>query len=280
MSERIRRASGLLGLKARKYAIAASAAFRERTAYRGSFLGSVLSYGLFVFVFSQIWNTVYSGRSDIDGYGRAQMIWYFIVAEIPGMSFAGVFWSLSQDMKSGQVSYLVSRPYSFVLFSYAQGAGKAFANCAILFVEGIVLGLLLAGSPQLAGGWATLGQMVGLLASLALAGSVYFLMNLAIAMTAFWIEENTAFFWIFQKLALIVGTFIPIELLPAAAQGVAWCSPFPAMSYAPAKLLSSWPGSEGELAILGYQGAWAIAAALLCQGIYASGRSRLTVNGG
>jgi ABC-2 type transport system permease protein len=267
-------------LKARKYAIAASAAFRERTIYRGSFLGSALSYALFVFVFAQIWKTVYAGRADIDGYGKAQMIWYFIVAEIPGMSFAGCFWTLSQDMKSGQVAYLLSRPYSFVLFSYAQGAGKAFANCVLLFAEGAILGLLLAGSPPLAPGWAAGWQALGLLVSLVLAGSVYFLMNLAIAMTAFWIEENTAFFWIFQKLALIVGTFIPIELLPAAARGAAWLSPFPAMSYAPAKILSSWPGDGGALALLGYQAAWAIGAALLCHGIYASGRSRLTVNGG
>jgi ABC-2 type transport system permease protein len=267
---------GRVRLKARKYAIAASSALRERTAYRGSFLGSALAYGLFVFVFSRIWDTVYAGMSDIDGYGRTQMIWYFIVAEIPGMAFSGTFWSLSQDMKSGQVAYLLSRPYSYVAYSYAQGSGKAFANCILLFAEGIVLGFLTAGPPSLASPW----QVPCLLCALVLAGSVYYLMNLAIAMTAFWVEENTAFFWIFQKLALIIGTFIPIELLPKAAQSAAWFSPFPAMSYAPAKLLASWPGGGGALALLGYQAAWTIVAALACQGIYALGRSRLTANGG
>lgn len=128
-------------------------------------------------------------------------------------------------MKSGQVAYLVIRPYDFVGFSYAQGAGKA-------------------------------------LAAIALAGGVQFFLQLAIAMTAFCVEENAAFFWIFQKLVLVVGTLMPLEFLPQAAQRAAWWSPFPAMSYAPARLASVWEGGA------------------VCRAIYGLARSRLTVNGG
>jgi ABC-2 type transport system permease protein len=276
MSGSERRAFRGLRMKARKYAVAASVSFRERTAYGGSFLGTALAYALFVFVFSRIWGTVYAGRADIDGYTRAQMIWYFIVAELPGMALSGVFWSLSQDMKSGQVAYLLSRPYSFVLYSYALGAGKALANGPILLAIGCALGFLTAGPPPLS----SAGQGAGLVLGLLLAGSIYYLLNLAIAMTAFWVEENAAFFWIFQKLALVAGTLVPIELLPGAARRAAWLTPFPAMSYAPAKLLAAWPGTGGALGLLGYQAAWALLAALACQAIYALGRSRLRVNGG
>jgi ABC-2 type transport system permease protein len=263
-------------LKARKYAVAASVALRERTAYRGSFFGSALAYAIFVFVFSRIWEAVYAGGRDIDGYGKAQMIWYFIVAEVPAMAFAGSFWSLSLDMKSGQVAYLVSRPYSFLLYNYAQGVGKALINCAYLAIEGVALGFLTAGPPPLA----SAAQVACVLAAIAMAGSVYFILNLTIAMTAFWVEENAAFFWIFQKLALVAGTLVPIELLPAAAQRVAWYSPFPAMSYVPARIFAAWQGGEAALGLLGFQLAWVAIAASACQGVYALARSRLTVNGG
>jgi ABC-type uncharacterized transport system, permease component len=262
--------------KARKYAAAASSALRERIAYRGSYLGSALAYGLFVFVFSRIWASAYSSRAEIDGYGQSQMVWYFIVAELSSFAFSGNFWSLARDMKSGDVAYLLARPYSFVLYNYAQGMGRALGNYALFMVEGAILGLVAVGAPPLG----SLGQALCVVAALALAGSVYFLLSLALAMTAFWIEENSAFYWIFQKLALIVGTLIPIELLPDAAQRVAWCSPFPAISYAPARLFAAWRGSGDAVALLGYQALWLALAAGLCQGVYALGRNKLTVNGG
>jgi ABC-2 type transport system permease protein len=276
MSDIAQRAYLKARLKLRKYAVAASSALRERTAYRGSFLGSAIAYGLFVFVFSRIWASAYSARADIDGYGHAQMVWYFIVAELSSFAFSGSFWSLARDMKSGDVTYLVSRPYSFVLYNYAQGMGRALANCMVLFLEGAVLGLATVGPPPVAG----LGQALCVLVSLFLAGSVYFLLNLELAMTAFWVEENAAFYWIFQKLALIVGTLIPIELLPKAAQAVAWWTPLPSMSYVPARLFCVWPGAEGAIGLLAYQAAWTAAAALTCHGVYALGRGKLTVNGG
>lgn len=276
MSSVAQRAAANARLKARKYALAGLVALRERTTYRGSFLGSALAYGLFVFVFSRIWATAYQGRAEIEGYGQAQMVWYFIVAEFASFAFAGSFWELSRDMKSGEVAYLVSRPYGFVLFNYAQGMGKALANCGVLLAEGALLGLVTVGPPPIA----SAPQAVFALISVALAGSVYFLLNLALAMTAFWVEENAAFFWIFQKLVLVVGTLIPIELLPAAIQRIAWWTPLPAMSYAPARLIAAWPGSGAGAALLGYQAAWAAIAALLCQGVYALGRNKLTVNGG
>jgi ABC-2 type transport system permease protein len=249
---------------------------RERTAYRGSFLGSAIAYGLFVFVFSRIWASAYSDRTDIDGYGHVQMVWYFIVAELSSFAFSGSFWSLARDMKSGDVAYLVSRPYSFVFYSYAQGMGRAVANCMVLLLEGAVLGLLTVGPPPAV----SPGQAFGVLVAMVLAGSVYFLLNLALAMTSFWVEENAAFYWIFQKLALIVGTLIPIELLPAKAQIVAWWTPFPSMSYVPARLFSAWPGDAGAGELLAYQAAWVAFSALLCHCVYALGRDKLTVNGG
>jgi len=276
MKSREDRVAIRLYLKARKYAIAASSALRERTAYRGSFLGSVLSYALFVFVFSRIWGLAFASRADIEGYGRAQMIWYFIVAEIPGFAFGRSFWTLSQDMKSGQVAYLVSRPYSLVGYYFAQGMGRAVANCAFLFAIGIALGLMTAGPLPVA----SLGQALAVLASITMAGGVLFLLQLALAMTAFWVEENAAFYWIFQKLSLVVGTLMPLELLPEAAQKAAWWSPFPAMAYAPARLFVAWSGGAEVARLLGYQAAWLLLSALLCQGVYALGRSRLTVNGG
>jgi ABC-2 type transport system permease protein len=269
-------ALGRLRLKARKYHVAAAVSVRARTAYMGSFLGEALSYALFVFVFSRIWTSAYAGRTELAGYGLGQMIWYFIVAEIPAFGFGRFFSPLAQDVKSGQVAYAMARPYGFVGYNFAQCMGRALADCSVLVVLGTALGLLLAGSvppgPP--------ARAAAVAAAVVAAGCIQFFLQMALAMTAFWAEENTAFYWIYQKLSLIIGTLIPIEFLPEAARRIASWTPFPSLSYAPARLFAAWPGDGAAAAILGTQLAWLAASALLCQGIYALGRARLTVNGG
>jgi ABC-2 type transport system permease protein len=265
-----------LRLKARKYRVAAAVSARERTAYVGGFLGTALSYALFVFVFSRIWRAAYAGRALIAGYGLDQMIWYFIVAEIPAFGFGRFFSTLAEDVKSGQVAYQMARPYGFVGYNLAQGLGKALVDCAAFAAIGCALGLALAG-PIPAGPPA---RVLAAAASVAAAGIIHFLLQLAIAMTAFWAEENEAFFWIYQKLALIAGPLLPIEFLPEAARRIVAWTPFPSISYAPARILAAWPGDGAAAALMGTQLAWLAASALLCQGIYALGRTRLTVNGG
>jgi ABC-2 type transport system permease protein len=98
-------------------------------------------------------------------------------------------------------------------------------------------------------------------------------------MTAFWLEENAAIFWIFQKLALVVGTFLPLEFLPRTVQAVARWTPFPYLSWASARIAVAWSAPEA-LFLLAEQGAWVLAAALLCRAIFAAGRGKITVNGG
>ena len=263
----------------RKYGLAGATGLKTRLAYLGNYAGSILSYGLFVFVFSRIWTAAFESRAGasglIAGYDRATAIWYFIVAEVSVFGFGRFFWRLAEDVKSGQVSYLLGRPYSFVGFHYAESMGPALVDAAIFLAEGLLLGTLLAGPPALLGP----GRAAALILSLLLAGSLQFFLQLAIAMTAFWIEENAAFFWIFQKLVLVVGTLLPIEFLPARAQAATAFTPFPSLSYAPARIAVAAGPAEGAK-LVAVQAAWLLGAVLLCETVYRLARKNLSVNGG
>ncbi len=264
-----------LALVLRKYLVAAFVSLRNKAAYPGNLLGSLLSYAIFVFVFSRIWGTIYSGRAPIAGYDGRMAIWYFIIAEVTAFGFGRFFISLAQDMKSGQVAYLLSRPYDFVLYHYADRMGAAIPEAAVLLALGLSMGATFAGPVPLA----SIAQAFFLLLSLLLAGSIQFLLQFSLAMTAFWVEENTAFFWIYQKLSLVVGTLVPLEFLPAIAQRLAWFTPFPSIAYAPARIAVAYTPHEA-LRLAGLQAAWLLASALLCKAVFALGRSRLTVQGG
>ena len=262
-------------LVARKYAAAAGAGLRNKLAYLPTFFGTSLSYGLFVFVFSRIWTAVYAGKATIAGYDAAMSVWYFAVAELPVFGFGRFFWTLAQDMKSGQVAYLLCRPYSFVLYHYAERMGPALLELCILVAEGLIIAWGAIGAPPIASAPRAAAVLVSLLA----AGSIQFFLQFSIAMTAFWFEENAPFYWIYQKLSLVIGTLLPIEFLPEAAQKIAWWTPFPALSYVPARLFVAWDGSD-PARLLAFQGFWLAASAAICFLVFRLGSAKLTVQGG
>jgi ABC-2 type transport system permease protein len=134
----------------------------------------------------------------------------------------------------------------------------------------------LAGSVTLLLEAARLGFLV---VSLLLAGALNYFLQMTIAMTAFWLEENEAFYWIFQKLSLVVGTLIPIEFLPEQAARLAVWTPFPYLSYAPARIMVAFSPAEA-LSLVARQALWVIVALVLARVVFAAGSRRLSVNGG
>jgi ABC-2 type transport system permease protein len=277
---------------------AADTAIREKLAFRANFAGSMLTYGLFILVFSRIWASATAGGTTIAGYSYNMLVWYFIIAEVPSFALGRFFWTLARDMKSGQVAYLVSRPYDFVGYQYWERLGSALPDLFIILGEGLLIGCLLTGGlPSLAdwagapsGGqplassglaWLTGQGLRALLVfvSLLLSGSLNFYLQFSLAMTAFWLEENDAFYWIFQKLALVVGTLIPIELLPATARSIAVWTPFPYIAYAPARIMVAFRLPEA-LRLMAVQLIWIAIGLVLARLVFAAGSRKLSINGG
>jgi len=264
----------------RVYAVAASTAMREKLAYPGNFAGSMFTYALFVFIFSRVWAGAYSGTTEIAGYTMRMSVWYFIVAEVPSFGFGRFFWTLSRDMKSGQVAYLLVRPYDFIRYNFAEKFGGSLVEACVILAEGLAVGLMLVGPPPAtASAMAAMTRPLFLAASLLMAGTLNYLLQMTIAMTAFWFEENEAFFWIFQKFSLVVGTLMPIEFLPRAAARIAVWTPFPYLSYAPARIAVAFSFSDA-LSLLARQALWIAVALWLARIVFASGSRRLSVNGG
>jgi ABC-2 type transport system permease protein len=66
---------------------------------------------------------------------------------------------------------------------------------------------------------------------------IHFFIYINLALTSFWFEENTAFFWIYSKLVFTLGGMLmPIELFPKWLQSISGYLPFAYVTYVPAKL--------------------------------------------
>ena len=262
--------------KLRKYVLAGSTALRNRWAYPADVLGLVFSYGLFVFVFSSLWTAAYAGKASLAGYTQHQLTWYFILSELMlfGMG-SGTFNNLSADIKTGQVAYTLCRPWSVPLKALAENLACALSLIAPFALVGWVVGSLNTG-PWAAVAWL---QVPVLVLSFFCSLILLFLCQFLLSLTAFWVEENAAFLWIHQKLALVLGTFLPLEFFPAEWRPWVEATPYGWLTYPPGRLAVAFDAQEvahlltGQLLWIGLlSGAVAL--------VFAAGRRRTVLQGG
>lgn len=265
-----------LTAKSRKYLMAGSTALRSRWAYRADVGGLVFTYGLFVFVFSRLWTTAYQGKAALAGYDLFQLTWYFITTELVLFSMgSGTFNQLSADIKTGQIAYTLTRPWAYPLTALAESLAVALGLVVPFALVGWVVGTLNAGP------WVpTSAPQVGcLVLSVVLTMVLQFLCQFLLSLTAFWVEENAAFLWIHQKLALVLGTFLPLEFFPAAWRPWVEATPYGWLCYPPGRMAVAWDPGQA-LGLVAGQGLWIAGTAGAVALVFAAGRRRTVLQGG
>jgi len=108
---------------------------------------------------------------------------------------------------------------------------------------------------------------------------INFFLLMCLGLTSFRLEENGAFFLIYQKLVFMLGMFIPLEFLPDWLQRIARWLPFPYVAWAPARLIVafSW---DLFWQVLPMQVAWTVVAIGLSLILFRQGMRGLQANGG
>ena len=108
---------------------------------------------------------------------------------------------------------------------------------------------------------------------------INFFFLMALGLTAFRLEENGAFYLIYQKLVFMLGMFIPVEFLPGWLQTIARYLPFSYVAWAPARLIVafSW---ELFWEVLPVQLLWLGLSTILAMGMYRYGVAGIQAHGG
>ena len=258
-----------------KYIVIVRVSFANAIAYRASLVSRFAFYTMFIYVFMGLWKAIYS-EGSVNGYGYVQMVWYLIMTEF--ISFAcgtGVFRTMNDDVKSGAIAYQLSRPLHYVFYQLANSLGGVLLNMICFAPLAIALGLLLVGPlPTL-----TLAGIAPLALSVTLGFVLNYFFLMLIGLSAFVMEENFAFYLIYQKLNFMLGMFLPVEFLPPGLQTVARNMPFSYVYWAPAKIFVGYtPELFREL--IPRQAAWALVSFAMAMLAYSISARRLQVNGG
>jgi ABC-2 type transport system permease protein len=256
-----------------KYAAFTRIAALQARRDRGELYGRVAFFAVVLGVFSSLWQATREAGAIVIGDPRT-LVWYLASTEWVLLSAPLVHADIQEAVRRGDVVSLLGRPVSFVGAAFAEGLGQLITRAPVLAVTAFCCAFAFTGwIPPLRALAAVAG--FGLVAS-ALLTALY----VGIGLLAFWLEDVSPVFWIWQKLLFVLGgLMLPIALYPAWMQRLAALTPFPA--------ILAWPASfvlEGAAVapamLAGRLVIWASLTALAVRWLYSRATNRLTLNGG
>lgn len=245
-------------------------------AYPGELIGRSLMIIPFMWIFYQLWKVTYAaaGTDVINGLTLSNVLWYLMLAETIELGRPPLARTISENVKDGSIAYLLNKPYDFLLYQLSTTMGETVFRALLNALFGGAVVLWLVGAPEHPEGFLiVLPALVG-------AWVLHFCVTAMIGLSAFLVEDVSAFTWIYQKLAFLFGgLLIPLDFYPSWLQAVAKALPFSSVTYGPARLFVT-PTPELFVNVMTLQGIWIVVLGLLLLFAYRRGLAYLTVNGG
>ena len=257
------------------YLAVARTAARHAVSQRWDAIGRAGFYTVLLLIFSGLWAAVFRDAGRPAGAGPVEMLWYLAVTEWVVLSLPLAHRDVEDDVRSGDLAYLLPRPLSYVGARLAEGTGTLLVRMALLAPLGFGLAWALAGALPADPARLALAVPLGIAA-----GFVATAFLVAIGISAFWLQDAEPLAWIWQKLSFVLGGLVlPLSVYPGWLRAVARASPFHPLIAGPAgTALGIEESSAGAIALR--IAAWGVVALALTRLLFVRGVRVLDVNGG
>jgi ABC-2 type transport system permease protein len=257
----------------RKYLAFFRVAVAEARRERGELYGRVVFFAVILGVFSSLWHAVAEAGMPAAADPKG-LVWYLAATEWIVLSAPPLHIEIQEAVRRGDVVCQLGRPVSYVGAAFAQGLGLLAVRAPLLGVTACVCAFVFTGWIPPLRVFASVAPF-GLVAA-ALLTALY----LWIGLLAFWLEDVSPVYWVWQKLLFVLGgLMLPIELYPGFIRRVAAYTPFPSVLDGPASLVLQ--GSNAGSGVLArHLAIWACVTALAVWWVFRRATSALTVNGG
>lgn len=259
---------------AHKYLAVSGTALRQSLSERAAILGRIAFYAVILLIFSRLWTVVREGGA-LPGRSAADLLWYLAITEWVVLSQPPIHLDIEQEIRTGDIAYRLARPVSYLGTRLAESAGDVALRLATLGVAGVALAWGFGGSLPTDPRGLLFAVPLGLLAA-----AVGLLFHAVIGLTAFWLQDCSPLYWIWQKLAFVFGgLLLPLEIYPEWLRAIALWTPFSALMYGPGRMAFGWDPAYAAL-VAAKLVLWAALAALLVRVVYRRALVVLDVNGG
>lgn len=249
-----------------------------RFAYSGSLVMNGLITGLNIWIFTQLYTATYasSGVTEVGGLTLPHIIWLLaFVQSFERATNPSPIKVIDEEIKSGSISYMFAKPYSYMFFHLAAFVGRVMPALFGNLFFGCIAALVLVGPlhitvPSIGAGFIalTLGYLLD------------FFMFFMFALMGFWVEEARAFDWLYSKTKLVFGgVILPVALLPGSMKTVVSLLPFSNLYYSAARLMVNFDCGL-FYRILAIQLFWVLVLGGAAYYLFNKGVRHVTINGG
>ena len=260
-----------------KYGAVLRVSIANNLAYLAEVFFRALFLIVIIFILGQLWKTTFSSRGAklLSGFSISDMVWYLAAAEAIAMSLPALTRRIDQEVRSGQLAYLLGRPCSYVLYHFAQYLGERLVRLAINAAVAAILALIVVGLPHFTWMGVAAWPLVVLLAL-----CIDFVAYFSIGLLAFWTEDTNSFTLIFSRLTLVLGGVLaPLEIFPQPLRSIAQALPFSTILYGPARTLVHFE-PDRFLGLLLQQFITLAVGSLVLLVLYRVAMRRVNINGG
>ena len=264
-----------------KYWAALAISLRQANAARAAFFGRVVFYGVLIAMYARIWQIV-GAHGSLGVFGHRDLIWYLALTEWIALSVPPLHLELENDVRTGAIAYFLPRPISYLWLRFSEALGTMLLRMALLGTFGFAVAWFLASDATSVGALPSGGALALVCGAFVafLAALLNLVFSALIGLCAFFIQDTSPVYWVWQKLGFVFGGLLfPLELYPDSIRQVASFTPFPSLLYAPGKIAvgADAPFVWHSLLLLGMWGLIGVSSAH-----FAFGRARksLEINGG
>lgn len=247
----------------------------HQAAYGWELVARSLFLVVILFVFRQLYSRVLPPGGGLEGYDTATILWYLVLTEAMLTATPRLGPIVDEEVRSGQLATFLVRPLNYLSYHRWRFMGETAVCFPVNLCVGGLLALGLEGLPSVAP-----LEALAALVPVGLGFLLHFHISMALALGAFWVEDSTPFFWVYQKVLFILGgLLLPLDFFPAWIRPVADALPFSLMLYGPARLVLRFDwGTWGWL--VGRQLVWLVVLAGVTSLVFRWGQRRVVIHGG
>jgi ABC-2 type transport system permease protein len=217
------------------------------------------------------------GSTEISGLTLTMTVWSLAMAQSLQLSSGTrmTILKLQDEIVSGNIAYVINKPYSFLGYLYSQDLGRFPAR----FFGGAFLGFaacfMLVGPLH-----TTMPTLLATFVLIMMGFTLNVLISMVIGMLCFWTEDVSAYRWIYDKVQwTFSGMVIPLAMFPDTFRKIIEYTPFGQLFYPAARIFVGYnPGLF--LRYLSFQIFWSIVFLFLAFIIYKKGIRNVANNGG
>lgn len=184
--------------------------------------------------------------------------------------------SIMQDIVSGHIEVLLSKPISYLSYRAWWQIGAGIYPFLITTILGSIVLVFMVGVPETMLNTLFLPTfLLTLLGAIIISLLVYSFVGLM----SFWIEDVKPAYWIIDKAIMILGgSYLPIALFPDFMYKIALYSPFGASVFVTHTVYESWATIWYKL--IGIQMFWILVLGIGIYSMFAVAVKKVSVNGG